>query len=215
MELARNTSIGADISTEFEVLTYTYTGSKPIEVISRVDLGDTVNPIAGGASYLLSFYIDGVFISPESAIDIPVSKDRTIMNSRSIALESGDVVSIRIKGTLADTSVNIAATLRDSTPVLRSEVLGIGNINVDHDYPTTDNMRVITPEGAGIQNVDIKTYLTSDYNAGIRGVDAIRGQTKTDAEGRWSAPFDLGAGSYTFVFTGTGRLPALQVVEVS
>lgn len=215
MELIRTTKLNADISSETEVLAYTYTGTKPIEVISRVDLGDAAGPIAGGASYTLSFYIDDVFISPESVIVVPSGKDRTIMVSRAIALEPQDVVRIKVQGTLADVSVNIIATLRDTTPVLRSEILGIGDINVDHDYPTADNLRVVTPEGVGIEDADIKVYLTAEYDAGVRGVDAIRGQTKTDVVGRWNAPFNLKVGSYTFVFSGTGKLPVLKVVEVS
>lgn len=216
MELVRTVTPSVNISSEVEVLSYTYSGTKPIEVISRVDLGNASEPIVGGIDYLLAFYIDDVLISPESLVSVPAAATRTIMVSRAIALESGDRVSVRVRGAPGDTSVTVVATLRDSTPVLQSDILGVGEILVDHDYPTTDNMRATTPDGVGIQDVDIKAFLTSEYDAGLRSGEAIRGQTKTDVNGRWIASLSLDAGNYTFVFARPGKyIPANKIVEVS
>lgn len=215
MELSRVTKMNLDISSEVEVLNYQYTGVDPIEVISRVDLGDATNPIEGGAQYSLFFYIDDVLVTPASVIDVPIGRDKAIMVARPIALEPNDVVSVRVTGTVNDTSVNTVSTLRSSTPILRSDILGAGQVLVDHDYPTTDNLRVVTPDGVGIEDSNVKAYLTTEYDAGMRGTNAIRGQTLTDTTGRWIAPFALDPGSYTFVFSSPGYAPAVRVIGVS
>lgn len=216
MELARSIKSNIDITTEIELLSFTYTGINPIEVISRVDLGDTAKPIVGGAPYSLSFFIDGAFIAPASIVDVPLGETRAIMVSRAIPIETGDVISVRAKGTVGDTTVNVVSTLRDNTPILRSEILGGGEIIVDHDYPNTDDMRVTTPTGEGIRDADVKAYLSAEYNTGSRQAEAIRGQTKTDINGRWISPFSLSAGNYTLVFSQPGRfLTTIKTLSVT
>jgi hypothetical protein len=216
MELQRTSVTGADLSSEYEILRYVYSGDRPIEVIARADLGDADGPLSGsGGAYQANFYLDDVRVDPANSIIVPIGRTSTIFVSRPVPLEPGDVVSLRIQGQPDDLSVNVAATLRDSTPLRGPEVFGAGDIPVDHDYPTEDNLRVVTALDAGVPNAKIRAFLEADYSAGRRSSAYVRGQTTTAADGRWSEPLALAAGRYSFVVTRAGYGAAVLAMDVS
>lgn len=81
---------------------------------------------------------------------------------------------------------------------------GTGATTVDHNTPTADNLAAKTGAGAGIANVTVRAYLTSDYTAGNHGDDFLKGQALTDTNGQWVSPMYLASGAYTFTYTAAG-----------
>jgi hypothetical protein len=79
-----------------------------------------------------------------------------------------------------------------------------GNILVDHNYGGTDNLTAQTAAGAGIDEVLIQAFLSSDYATGNRSAAFVRGSTRTDVNGRWLTPFALDAETYTLVYFKQG-----------
>lgn len=211
MELARQSKFAIDASAEVEVLSYTYTGTTTREILCRVDLGDTDGPITGGGVYSLGIYIDDVPVMPSSDVTVPGSNLKAIFVSRAILLESGDVLSIRVTGLAGDTSVNCVTSIRDATPVTKSEIQGAGGTVVDHDYGGTDALAVLTTAGARVAGVTIRAYREADYTAGNRGNDYVVAQTLTDSDGRWSQPMLLDPGDYTLLLFKRGSIESKAV----
>lgn len=200
MELARVTKTSLDISTEVEVLAYTYSGTAPIEVQARVDLGDVSKPIVGGGNYEVYFYLDGVKVVPAGAVTIQPGQTRAILVCRSVPLEAGDVVSVRVRGLGGDTSINSVSTLRDVSAVKVSDVAGVGPVQVDHNYGSADRLAYKTSGGLGIVGATIRVYNTADYDAGNRSAAYVVAMATTTALGRWARPVMLAPGSYTLVY---------------
>lgn len=201
MELARSTKLNLNLTTEIEVLSYTYSGANPIEVFARVDLGLGTALLSGvGGSYLLNIYINGVPVEPASAVTVPAGKTQSIMTSRQIALNSGDAVSIRVMGLSGDTNVSTLASLRDATPIAVTDIEGAGARSVDHNYGGPDALAASSPAGARLSGVHVVAYLASDYAAGNQGPQFQRGSSITDINGRWQHPIMLDPGSYTLLF---------------
>lgn len=96
-----------------------------------------------------------------------------------------------------------------------SGLLGSGAVIIDHHYGGTDALRVVNDAGAGVPRSTITAYLQSDYLAGNRSADFIRGQTTTDANGRWYAPLALDPETYSLVITKPlGYVAAVVTVVV-
>lgn len=74
---------------------------------------------------------------------------------------------------------------------------GDGSVAVDHNYGGTDALRIVDGSGAGIDDVTIRAYLTSDWDANNRSTDFIVARTSTNANGRWAQTLQLDPGSYT------------------
>lgn len=72
---------------------------------------------------------------------------------------------------------------------------GAGEIPVDHHTGGTDAMRYLL-SGQPADNVTIRAYLKSDYDAGTR---VVRGTTRTGPDGRWLAPLMLDPGTYYLI----------------
>jgi hypothetical protein len=72
---------------------------------------------------------------------------------------------------------------------------GDGDIPVDHNTGGTDALRY-TLSGDPADDVTIKAYLKSEYDAGTR---TVRGTAHTGVDGRWINPLMLDAGTYTLV----------------
>lgn len=201
-ELARVIKQDLDISQETEVLGYNHSGfinEHPCEVIARVDLGDTMRPIAGGGSYQLNIYIDDVVVSPTSNVDVAAGKNRTILVSRAFALEYGDQVSIRVKGLPADTAVNVISMLRDVSPAQVEDLVGRGGTLVDHNFGSADALAVMTNDSVRVDNAAIWAFRAADYQAGKRGFEFVVASTTTDVDGRWRQALMLDKGSYVLV----------------
>lgn len=77
---------------------------------------------------------------------------------------------------------------------------GNGDLPVNHDTGGTDNLRVVAGS-IGVDDVTIRAFLTSDYDAGTR---TVRGTTYTGTDGRWVRPMMLDEGDYTFTFAKDG-----------
>lgn len=206
MELKRETKTGLDISAEAEVLSYTYTGASPIEVIARIDLGSGANVLSGvGGLYLANMYLDTVGVTPLGEIVVPAGRTRTIIISKLVPLEPGDAVSIRVLGLPGDVSVNTISSLRDATPAKAEDILGSGAVMVDHNFGSTDALQAVTPGGVGVNDVDINAFLTSDYAANRRTSQYVAARTTTGPDGRWARAMMLDPGSYTLVYYKQGQ----------
>lgn len=81
---------------------------------------------------------------------------------------------------------------------------GDNSVQVDHNYGGIDVLRITTAAGAGIDNVTIRAYLTSDYVAGQRSADYIVASTRTSSDGRWVNPILLDPDDYTLVIFKQG-----------
>lgn len=88
---------------------------------------------------------------------------------------------------------------------------GEGDIAVNHNTGGTDALRV-TAGGVGVDDVRIRAYLTSDYDAGFR---VARGEAFTASDGRWVSDMMLDAGSYTLTFDKPGYVLKNQEVTVA
>lgn len=202
-ELARVTKTALDVSSEAEVLSYTYSGILPKEVYARVDMGDGTAPIVGNGIYTLKVYLNTVLVVPVSDLIVPTATTRAIAVSRQVMIDSGDVVSITLKGLGGDTAINTVSSLRDATPARAEEIYGIGPVMVDHNYPALGNLSYIV-DGAGVDNACIYCYLKSNYDAGNRGSAFIVARSTTNVTGGWEKPMMLDPATYTFVFFKQG-----------
>jgi hypothetical protein len=213
-ELQRTQSIGISIVNEQEVLNYVYTDAKPIEVIARLDLGITINniagPIAGGGAYLLKMYVNNILVTPITT-DLVDPISATVVASRPLPIYSGDVVSIRVVGQLTDQHINVLATLRLFTPAQLSDLIGSGHVVVDHNYGGTDNLTVVSTTGARVANATISAFLASDYNAGRRTSAFVVGMTTTDVNGHWVQPLLLDPGAYILLVYKQGEFQSATV----
>jgi hypothetical protein len=201
MQLIRTELSSVDLSAEAQVLSYTYTGTAPLEVIARVNLGDDVHGLSGGGGvYTLNFYIGGVLITPSSQVQVSSGVLKTIVISRPIPIAQGDVISIKVVGRPADTNVNTLSALRDVTAAKVEDLLGDGSTEVDHDTGGTDNMMYETSGGSGIAGAQITIYLKSDYDTRNRGNEFVVARTSTGSDGKWARSVMLLPGTYTAVF---------------
>jgi hypothetical protein len=208
MELARTARTAIDISSEADVLSYAHTGPDVVEVIARVDLGSQARPIAGGGSYVLTFYIGDVPIMPVSSVDVDSDSGRAVVVSRPVPLNVDDEITIAVTGLAGDTAVDVTTTLRDGTPAKVTDLTGVGAVPVDHDYGGTDELAVRTATGAGVDGANVWAYRTEDYDAGRRGREFVVAAATTDAAGRWERPMLLDPGEYTLLVFKQGAINA-------
>lgn len=81
---------------------------------------------------------------------------------------------------------------------------GSGIVEVDHDTGGTDNLRYVTANGIGIDNAVIYAFLRADWDAGNRGIAAVRARSLTNVEGRWEWPMLLDPGWYVMYYFEQG-----------
>jgi hypothetical protein len=60
---------------------------------------------------------------------------------------------------------------------------------VTHDYPTSNALLVVDPDGNPIGGATVKIFNLIDFEA--NSVDTWIGQTETDAEGKWINPIEV------------------------
>jgi len=82
-------------------------------------------------------------------------------------------------------------------------IIGEGTISIDHNYGGTDNYRV-TSNGTPLSDVDIRAFVKTDYDAGLRANQYIVGQTRTKTDGRWVSVIRLDPGAYVLEFSKPG-----------
>jgi hypothetical protein len=208
MELTSQTRAGLDISGGGEVLSYRYTGARPIEALIRVDLGSDAAPIGGGGVYVATVFINGVEIVPTSGVSVDALLNRAILSSREFPVSSNDLISVVVQGQPADTAVDVVTSFRDVTAAQAADLVGDGAVVVDHDYPTADSLIVATRDGIKIDNAVILAYRASDYAAGNRQPNFSVGRTTTDVDGKWRTPLMLDPGTYTLLVYKQGAIQA-------
>ena len=119
---------------------------------------------------------------------------------------AGETIRIKVRSSNAnDTSAITATRFIDVSPAAAAEASsfsGDGDVPVDHNTGGTDSLRY-TLGGDGADNVVIKAYLQSEYDAGTR---TLRGTAYTGPDGRWLAPLMLNAGA---IYTLVASLPGV------
>lgn len=83
-------------------------------------------------------------------------------------------------------------------------IIGEGTISIDHNFGATDNYRV-TASGTPLADVDIRAFVKTDYDNGLRANKHIVGQTKTGTNGRWVSVIRLDPGDYVLEFSKPGQ----------
>ncbi len=216
MELQHTIKTNISIVSEVELLSYTHTLTPLREVLIRVDIGDAIKPIAGGGTYSANVYINNIVISPQSSVTVPSGVIKTIIVSKIIPLVRNDVVSLRITGLSADTSVNTVASVRDATPITIAEVTGPGAVLVNHNYGGTDALSYKTSGGSGIDNANIYVFIKTDYDSNNTGNAFIVAKTTTNVAGQWVSNLMLDPTVYTLVYFKQGYFgPDLKILTVS
>lgn len=204
MELDRTESESLDISVAGTVQTYTYTGSKTLTVISRVELGSEDKPIVGGGIYNLTMKLNGVPITPVSNITVPSGQVQAIIESRPIVVDVNDVLTVIVTGNPADTDIWAQAILFDNSPAQLEELTGRGAIVVDHNYPEADDLLVTDIDGVPIDNAQIRAYLRAHWNNNLRSAGYVVASSRTDVDGHWESPMLLDPGTYILLTSKQG-----------
>src|SRR5262245_43456572 len=105
---------GIDISTEYEVLSWT--APETLLVIAQVLLTGLT-----GSTYGIHVYIDGALVIPDRDIG---SHDLAsiIAQSRSLVVKAGATLTIGILGSITDTAIDAVTTVIDATPISATAV---------------------------------------------------------------------------------------------
>ena len=205
MIVVRIAHAGVDISSAFTLVTHTHSGTKPIAVIPRVELGDSAKPITGANGiYDITTKVNGSIITPLSKLKVPAGQTEAVLMGRAVVLEVGDELEIDVIGETGDTDVNVIVSLFDSTPAQIEDFIGTGAVLVDHDYGGANTLQAVDGLGAGIDNTSIRGFLATDWAAGNRGAGYVRATTTTIADGTWSHPMMLDPGTYTLLYYKQG-----------
>lgn len=205
--LKREEHIAVDISSNFVALTYTRPANATSAVVMpRIDLGVPTSPsgpVAGSGIYTGYALIDGHQVTPQSNITFVSGQTKGILQGRQITIEPGDVLTVEVLGLPGDTAVNVTAALHDATPLRTEDLEGItgsGSVPIDHNFGGADTYAYETKNGVGIDNALVYAYLSSDFNAGRRGIEYVKATSITDINGRWLRPMMLDPGSYVLYF---------------
>ena len=82
---------------------------------------------------------------------------------------------------------------------IQAALTGAGSVRIDHDFGSTDALRIVDGNGDGIDGVWIRAFLKSDYDAGRKSEDYCVATTQTTVTGRWLRPLYLDPATYTLV----------------
>ena len=80
-------------------------------------------------------------------------------------------------------------------------ISGSGDTAVNHNTGGVDNIRFLDGSGVPIDNVEIKAYLKTDFDAGNTGDVYIKGSSRTRVDGRWEWAINLDSG-FTYTIMG-------------
>ena len=100
---------------------YSFTISETLLIIVDVLLDN----IAGGTDYDLNFYTDGAFVLPTRSIPVPVGATKVSIQSRSLIVKAGAVLTLNIQGDVSDTDVDVTVNLINASPVDAADVVEI------------------------------------------------------------------------------------------
>jgi len=98
-----------------------------------------------------------------------------------------------------------AVGVHENLPCVFACDAGTGSISVDHDYGGTDALAYIVDGGTAVEDAIVQAFLTTVYDAGNRTRNYVKGETRTDANGRWETEMRLNAGAYTLVYYKQGE----------
>lgn len=110
MLLKKSIKTSIDITSEIEVLNYTYTNTDEIPIISRVDITN----IIGNGRYYVNLYINDQEVLPSFSISVANGQTKLVAQSKQFIIVKNDVISIRVVGLSGDTSINSVAYLVSS-----------------------------------------------------------------------------------------------------
>lgn len=100
------------------------------------------------------------------------------------------------------TAVSTLGTVLGESPVFQANALSVhseeSKIRVDHDYPTVDALRYVSPGSSPISQAEVMIFTEPDWNQNRRTVPVARTQTSND--GRWAAPIYLTTGMNYVVY---------------
>jgi hypothetical protein len=199
-EFTRYYATGLNLATATQILSYTYNGPTSRVVMSRVSLGDGVNNLSGvGGIYELRVALNSVLTVPVSDVTVPAGATQVVLLSRPFLLYPGDTVTVTALGQSGDNPVNVTTVLRDDTPVVLSDILGPGSVQVNQDYGSPGALSITTAGGVGVVGATILVYLASDYAAGNTGEAYVIARTTTIAGGAWASNLYLTPNSYTLL----------------
>jgi len=84
---------------------------------------------------------------------------------------------------------------------------------VNHDYPGTDDMTVVSPQGDPIEDAQVRIFEFAKYEAGE--VDSWVGETTTDVDGKWRDPLILDDGATWVVHFQKESMYGPATVEIT
>lgn len=110
--LAHDVVENIDISSEAEVLRFTYIGTDPATIIARMIVSGGSAGITGGLYYPL-IYINDIVVSPVYPVQI-APDTQFMVSTRADIIFNGDVVSLRLIGLPEDVSVTVESHVTDT-----------------------------------------------------------------------------------------------------
>ena len=94
------------------------------------------------------------------------------------------------------------------------QIVGAGDVPVDHNFGSTDALRIVDSGGSGVADAEIRAFLKSDWDSGNRNATKIKGLTSTKDDGRWRYPLYL-SDNVAYVLQITGNGIAEKTTEVT
>lgn len=210
-----------DLTSPVAVGSYTHPATaSPVMITVRLKIGDVTNPASGGTGYSIAKTIDGVYAAFSISSNTPggVTEMYTPIdiNGFGIVLGPGETMEVSVSGGGGDVAVYVETCFIDPFDFDLGLFLGDGSVPVNHDYGGVDTLQYNTEYGAPISDARVVVYTKADYDAGNRNTADIRGQTLTDANGRWRNTIMLEPDTYVLVFSKSPSIgPDILEIEVT
>lgn len=110
-----------DISTVKNI--YIYTVSEIMLIVFDVVLEN----IVGSYDYDVKFYVDSALVLPTRSISCPAGVSKASIQSRSLIVRAGSVLSLTAEGAPSDTNIKVTVNLIDVTPISADDVMNVIN----------------------------------------------------------------------------------------
>ena len=195
-----------DLTATVTVLTDTPSATVAMLCIGYIALGDGVKDLDGtGGDFELTVSVGGQIIQPGPQTVTFGTDIRAGVWTAPFPVPANKAVLLRVKSPNAgDADVDVTAWLWEAVDLDVLATVGDGSVLVDHDMGGADNLTYETGGGAGIDNATVKAFLTTDWDAGNRSSDYVKGETITDVNGQWEKPMQLDPETYTFLYNVQG-----------
>lgn len=208
MERTRRLWTAANLTDDFTALSYLLAGPRTAEMLVRVLLGGSSNPLAGGGDYRLELWVDDAQLEVVSR-SLSMGVLRAALHSSPFLLRPGETVTVTVVGLAEDSAVPVEAVLFDRSLVL--DPYGGGATPVDHDYGGTGSL-LYTSGSLGLAGGYVTAYRAVDWEAGRHDTLYRVATTRTVSGGRWHHPLWLDPDDYVLVYSAAGYDP--RVVEL-